>query len=134
MALEFALIAPFFLLVALGAMVFALYFAAAVAVAHSAAEGARASVLGLDNTERGNFARARVTAIFQGYQPLLDSAQATVTAEAGSTAGTYKVQVSYPLTAIGLGGFTTFMNAVTGSAATAPTTVSRTVTVANGGY
>lgn len=133
-ALEFALIAPFFLLVALGAMVFALYFAATVAVVHSAAEGARASVVGLDAAERENLAKARVSTIFQSYRPLLDPTQATVTTQAGSTAGTFQVRVSYPLTALGLGGFWSFLNKVTGSSTTAPANVARTVIVANGGY
>jgi Flp pilus assembly protein TadG len=133
-ALEFALIAPVFLLLVLGTMVFAIYFATVVAVVHGSAEGARASVAGLDATERTNLAKARVTDIFTGYQPLLDPAKATTDAGAGTQAGTFKVKVSYPLAGFNFGGFYSLMNFVTGGSATQPTTVSNTVTVANGGY
>lgn len=133
-ALEFALVAPAFLLLVLATMVFAIYFATVVAVVHGSAEGARASVGGLDATDRAALARARVTDIFTAYQPLLNPARVTTTAEAGTTPGTFKVKVSYPLSDFEFGGFYRLMSFVTGGGPAAPTTISNTVTVANGGY
>lgn len=134
-AVEFALVAPVFLLLVLGTMVFAIYFATFVAVIHGASEGARASIGGLSNAERATLARNRVTFLFEGYRPLLDPARATVSTRA-TTSGTpsYRVSVSYPVSDFGFDWFFGFMNAVGGTSQNAPTTVSYAVTVANGGY
>lgn len=133
-ALEFALIAPVFLVLVLGTMVFAIYFATAVAVTHAAGEGARASIAGLDATDRASLAQARVSQVFAAYAPLLDATKATVTPAAGATAGTFQVRVSYPLNDFGFGGFYALLALVTGDASAAPTSISNTVIVANGGY
>ena len=135
--MEFALVAPLFLLLVFGTMIFAIYFATFVAVIHGAAEGARASIAGLSNTEREQLARARVQAVFAAYRPLLDPARSTVTAQ-GVTAGaspSYRVAVAYPVSDFGFDWFYSFMNAVSGGGTqVAPRTVSYSVTVANGGY
>ena len=135
-AVEFALIAPFFLVLIFATMIFALYFATFVAVIHTAAEGARASIGGLTNTERGQLAQARVTFLLASYRPLLDPARATITGQAvvAGSAPSYKVAVSYPVSDFGFGGFYRFMNATLRSSQSAPVTVSYSVTVANGGY
>jgi Flp pilus assembly protein TadG len=135
-ALEFALVAPLFLLLLFGTMIFAIYFATFVAVIHGAAEGARASIGGFSDVERGQLARARVTTLLEGYEPLLNPARATVTTQAATSgsAPAYKVSVSYPVSDFGFGWFYGFMNAVGGGAQSAPQTVSYSVTVANGGY
>lgn len=135
-ALEFALVAPFFLLLVFGTMIFALYFATFVAVIHGAAEGARASIGGFTDAERGQLARARVAALFDGYQPLLDPARATVTTQPAAPGGVsgYRVAVAYPVGDFGFGWFFSFMNGIGGGSASAPLTVSYAVTVANGGY
>jgi Flp pilus assembly protein TadG len=135
-ALEFALVAPMFLLLLFGTMIFAIYFATFVAVIHGAAEGARASVGGFSNVERNGLARARVTALLTGYQPLLDPARATVTTTPTTSGGApgYRVRVSYPVSDFGFGWFYAFMNSFGGTGQSAPTTVAYSVTVANGGY
>lgn len=135
-AVEFALVAPLFLLLLFGTMIFAIYFATFVAVIHGAAEGARSSIAGLTNAERDELARARVQALMQAYQPLLNPARATVTTQpitAGSSPS-YRVSVAYPVSDFGFGWFYGFMNAVSGGSESAPQTVSYSVTVANGGY
>jgi Flp pilus assembly protein TadG len=132
---EFALVAPLFLLLVFGTMVFSLYFATFVAVIQASSEGARASIGGLTNAERNTLARAQVTALLTSYQPLLNPTRATVTTTP-VTAGTtpsYRVSVSYPISDFGFGFFYSFLNSF-GGRATAPTTVSYSVTVANGGY
>ncbi|HWK36264.1 TadE/TadG family type IV pilus assembly protein [Sphingomonas sp.] len=135
-ALEFALVAPFFLLLLFGTMIFAIYFATFVAVIHGAAEGARASIGGFTNAERGQLAQARVAALIAGYRPLLDPARVTVTTQATTSGSTpaYRVSVAYPVSDFGFGWFFSFLNAVGGGSASAPQTVSYAVTVANGGY
>lgn len=135
-ALEFALVAPLFLLLVFGTMVFALYFATFVAVIHGSAEGARASIGGFTDAERSQLARQRVTALLTGYQPLLNPARATVTTTAAVSNGqpAYRVSVAYPVSEFGFGWSYAFMNSLGGSGQSAPTTVSYSVTVANGGY
>ncbi len=137
-AIEFALVAPLFLLLVLGTMVFAIYFATFVAVIQGAAEGARASIGGMNDAERDQLARARVQILFQGYQPLLNPMRTTVNttpiAGGGTAAPSYRVRVSYPISDFGFGFFYNFLNAVGGGSQAAPQTVSYSVTVANGGY
>ena len=135
-AVEFALVAPLFLLLVLGTMVFALYFATFVAVIQGASEGARASIGGMTDAERGQLASNQVRALLTAYRPLLDPARATVTSRAvtaGTTPG-YRVSVSYPVSDFGFDWFYGFLNAVGGGGQAAPQTVSYSVTVANGGY
>lgn len=135
-ALEFALVAPLFLLLVFGTMIFALYFATFVAVIHGSAEGARASIGGFTDAERSQLARNRVATLLTGYQPLLSPARATVTTQAVTSGGrpAYRVAVAYPIGDFGFGWFYTFLNSVGGDGQSAPQTVSYSVTVANGGY
>lgn len=135
-AVEFALVAPLFLLLVFGTMIFALYFATFVAVIHGASEGARASVAGLSDAERAEMANSRVQLVFQSYRPLLNPARATVTTRAvlAGTSPAYRVSVSYPISDFGFDWFFQFMNAVGGSSGGAPQTVSYSVTIGNGGY
>ncbi|ODP37707.1 TadE family protein [Sphingomonas turrisvirgatae] len=134
-ALEFALVAPLFLLLVFGTMIFAIYFATFVAVIHGSAEGARASIGGFTNAERSQLARERVDALLTGYQPLLNPARATVTTQATVSGGrpAYRVSVAYPVSEFGFGWFYGLIASVGGNGQ-APTTVSFSVTVANGGY
>lgn len=135
-ALEFALIAPLFLLLIFGTMVFALYFATFVAVIHGSAEAARASIGGVTDAERSQLARTRVQALFTGYQPLLDPARVTVTTTPTTLGGRpgYRVAIAYPISDFGFGFFHDFAGSVGAGGAPAPATVSYAVTVANGGY
>lgn len=134
-ALEFALVAPLFLLLVFGTMIFAIYFATFVAVIHGSAEGARASIGGFTDAERSQLARDRVMALLTGYQPLLNPARATVTVQPALSGGRpgYRVSVAYPVSEFGFGWFYRLIASVGGNG-NAPTTVSYAVTVANGGY
>jgi len=135
-ALEFALVAPLFLLLIFGTMIFSIYFATFVAVIHGSAEGARASIAGLTDAEREQQARGRVRYVLAGYRPLLDPDRASVTT-VSTVAGdhrAYRVSVAYPIGDFGFGAFHAFLNSVSGSGQAAPATVSYAVTVANGGY
>lgn len=59
-AVEFALVAPFLMMIAFGILVYGLYFGAAHALQQIAAEAARSSVAGLDAAERASLARQAV--------------------------------------------------------------------------
>lgn len=116
-------------------MVFALYFATVVAVSHAAAEGARASVRGVTTATRSALARARVQTIMTSYSPLLNAQRVTVTPAVGAPdATTFRVTVAYPVSDFNFQSFYALLNFVTGGASAAPTTISRTVTIGNGGY
>lgn len=70
-ALEFALVSPALLMIMIGILVFGLYFGSFIAVTNAAAEGARASVAGLNDTERGTLATQAATTTFASYAPFL---------------------------------------------------------------
>jgi Flp pilus assembly protein TadG len=134
-ALEFAMVVPLFLVLIFATMVFALYFATFVAVIHGANEGARASVAGMSDGERGTLALARVTSVFVGYSPLLNPAHVAVQGTA-PVAGMFQVTVSYPLSDFDFGAFyALFATAAPNGAAIAkPAKVTYSVTIADGGY
>jgi len=95
-ALEFGLVAPIFLMLVVGIMTFGLYFGSLIAVTNAAAEGARASVAGLTDTERSSLAVAAATTTFASYAPFLQSSLMTVSAQADpSNSGRFQVSVSY---------------------------------------
>ena len=125
-AIEFALVAPLFLLIVFATVMFSIYLATWLGVSHAAAEGARASVAGLTATERQNLAIGRVQAVISGYAPLLDQTKVQV-AYPTAAAGMFSVQVTYPLAQLNLARYAPL--------APVPTVApSRTATVTTGGY
>ena len=98
-AIEFALVAPIFLVLMFGIVVYGFYFGTCIALAHAASEGARASVAGITAGERANFAEAQVRAIFARYAPLLsdDPAHLQIAAAPASEPGLFQVTVRYDL-------------------------------------
>lgn len=78
-AVEFAIIFPVALIFFCGLLAYGLYFGAAHSVQQLAADAARASVAGLDDSERVSIAVAHV-ASSSGSYPLLTSNRITVTA------------------------------------------------------
>lgn len=125
-AVEFALLAPLLLMILFGVVVFSLYLTTWLGVAQAAAEGARASVAGLDAGERQSLATQRVQAVIAGYAPLLDTSAVEITYPAAG-AGLFSVRVSYPLTALDLAKYAPLAPVP----AIAP---ARTATVTTGGY
>jgi Flp pilus assembly protein TadG len=125
-AVEFALIAPLFLLLIFAIFVYGFYFAAWVAVRHAAAEGARAAVAGLSVTERTTLATTMVQSIFSAYSPVLDwkTGVDTITAGAGDCANCFQVQVTYDLSELG----------TIPMVALPSTTITATSIVPNGGF
>lgn len=127
-ALEFAVLAPALLSLIFGIIVYSIYFAASIGVQQAASEGARAAVAGLSTTERATLAQTRAKEVIQNYLPVLGgAAEPVVTAGAGTTAGTFRVQVSYDLAGSPImryGGFIPLPDR----------NLTASVTVTNGGY
>lgn len=120
--LEFALVAPLFLLLLLGVVAYGLFFATQIAVVTAASEGARASIPGLSSGERNILATRAAQAVIQGYAPLLKPSSATVTAgDATGGTGLFQVTVAYAAP------FAAPLVPMPGSP-------SYTATVSNGGY
>jgi Flp pilus assembly protein TadG len=96
-ALEFALIAPVFILMVLGMLCFGFYFLYLHEVQELAASAARASVSGLSQTERDSLARQFVSAALAN-STLLNAPDLTVaTASSGTPATLYAVTITYNL-------------------------------------
>lgn len=126
-AIEFAVLVPLFLTVIFIAVVFSIYLTTFIGVSQAAAEGARASVAGLDAAERQSLAAGRVNAVIGGYAPLLNTTKVQVTYPAAAGTGLFAVRVSYPVAELKLASFAPFSPIPAVSPA-------RTVTVTTGGY
>ena len=121
--MEFALLMPLLLAIVFGIITYGLYFTVLIAVTEAAAVGARASVAGLDCTERQNLATAAVNSFFSDYGGFLTTTP-PVTTTCGT--GTFQVAVSYDITNFNLG--------LMGGFVPVPSTnPSATVTVSTGG-
>ncbi len=95
-ALEFALVAPAFMMITLGILTFGLYFGSLIAVTNAAAEGARASVAGLNDTERGSLATQAAQTTFATYAPFLMQNYMSVSTQADpKNAKRFQVSVTY---------------------------------------
>jgi Flp pilus assembly protein TadG len=94
-AVEFAFIAPVFLVLLLGLIAFGSYLGIVHGVQQLTAEAARASIAGLTDAERLTLARDNITANVGSY-PMLSAGRLVVQA-AGTDAstGTFKVTVKY---------------------------------------
>jgi Flp pilus assembly protein TadG len=95
-AVEFALIAPFMLLLVAAILAYGSLFATSLSLQQVAAETARATIPGLSDAERKTLAESKLAAISDNY-PLLDPAKVTFTFD--ETAGTQvsRVTLSYDL-------------------------------------
>jgi Flp pilus assembly protein TadG len=99
-AIEFAIVAPVFLLIVLGGLVWGLYLGTSHSVAQLTADAARASVAGLTDTERAQLARDQISSNASQY-PLVDPAKLkVVAAPTGSGNRQFKVTVSYDASAL----------------------------------
>lgn len=83
-AIEFAIVAPLFLLIVLGLLVYGIYLGSVHSVEQLAADAARASVAGLSDTERTQIATAHVITNTPDY-PLLDVTKVSVVAGPSAT-------------------------------------------------
>lgn len=99
-AIEFALIAPVFLLLVLGALCYGIYFGAAHSVQQLAADAARAAVAGLDGNERAALATAFIAANGASYA-LIDPERLTLSAAPSpDDPDQFLVRLAYDATAL----------------------------------
>lgn len=82
-AVEFALLAPVFLLLVFGGLAYGIYFGAAHSVQQLAADAARAAVAGLTHAERTALAQRFIATNGQSYM-LIDTARLGVSARPSS--------------------------------------------------
>jgi len=134
-AVEFALVAPVFVMLLFGIIIYGIHFGTWIAVNQAATEGARASVAGLDKDERETLAKRTAEAVLAAYGPLLGTAGWEVTATP-STADErlFEVTVSYDPSKPGGNGGWGGDNDL-GELLPLPTSTPKaTATVSNGGY
>lgn len=127
-ALEFVFLAPALLFLVFAIIIYSIYFTASIGVRQAAAEGARAAVAGLSSTERVALARSRAAEVIENYRSILgNTAQPVITAAAGATTGTFKVEVSYDMSGSPIMRYRNFVPLPS-------SIVDASVTVTNGGY
>lgn len=126
-AVEFAMIAPVFLMIVFGIIMYGSYLAVLHGVQQLAAEAARSSVAGLSEGERSTLANSYVTGNVNSY-PLIDPAHLTVNAAtSGSDANVFVVTVNYDASGMFIYSLPTFVPAPS------PTIV-RSAAIPRGGY
>ncbi|WP_249123064.1 MULTISPECIES: TadE/TadG family type IV pilus assembly protein [unclassified Bradyrhizobium] len=126
-AVEFALIAPIFLMLVFGIITYGGYLAVMYGVQQLTAAAARSSIAGLSDTERSNLATTYVNSNVNSY-PLLAASNVTVNAAASpSNANVFVVTVNY--NASGL-----FIYSLPKFVPTPPTTVVSSAAIPRGGF
>lgn len=94
-AVEFAMLAPLFILFLLGMVAYGIYFGASHSIQQIAADAARTALSGLDQPERQSLVDGFIHNYAGGY-PFVDPAGLTVSAEDSSADGTqFVVSVRY---------------------------------------
>ena len=95
-AVEFALIAPFLLMLVASILAYGSIFATSLSLQQIAAEAARATIGGLSDAERKTLAQAKLNAIAADY-PMLDVSKVTFAFDAGSATQLSRVTLSYDM-------------------------------------
>jgi len=96
-AVEFAIVAPVFLLLLLAIMAFGALFGTYHGLQQLVAEATRAAVAGLDSGEREQIARGYIQRNATLY-PFIDASRLSVTtAESGPGNGTFQVSIRYDM-------------------------------------
>lgn len=125
-AVEFALLAPVFLALLLGTLVYGLYFGVVHSVQQLASEAARASVPGLTEQERGALAQQFVTRALASYGLLKPNALRVAAAVDPSDPNLFKVTLTYDASSLGLNLFQSILPSPTSQ-------VARSATIRRGG-
>ncbi len=126
-AVEFAIVFPVFLLVFFGILCFGAYLAVVHGVQQLTAEGARASIAGLNDSERLTLAQGNINANVASY-PLISASNIAVRSAATDPAtGTFTLTVQYDASEMfifGLPGLVPAPNPI----------ITRTSAIQRGGY
>jgi len=94
-AIEFAMLAPLFLILLLGMVAYGIYFGASHSVQQIAADAARTALSGLNQTERRTLVTAFILHNAAGY-PFIDPQKLSVTAEDNAAdANQFVVAIQY---------------------------------------
>lgn len=125
-ALEFGLVAPVFIMLVIGIMIYGIYLTSWIAVIEAASDAARASVAGLSTAERESLATAEWTNDIAAYAPLL-SASNTTSPTYAVNGDLMTLTVSYNFSSLGFSTLSALL-----PIPTANPTIS--ITVSNGGY
>ncbi len=96
-AVEFALIAPFMLLLVAAILAYGSIFATSLSLQQVAAETARATIAGLSDAERQSLAEGKLADIAGNY-PLLDPEKVSFTFNAAVGSQLSRVTLTYDLT------------------------------------
>jgi len=124
---EFALITPCFLLLIFGLSIYASIYVTLNGIQQLAAEAARASVAGLNDTERNELAQAYILNNTGAY-PFLNAQKLTVTAgTTGTVAPTYQVSLTYDMSG-------SFIYTFTRMLPLPPPQIVRSAAIQRGGY
>jgi Flp pilus assembly protein TadG len=94
-ALEFAILAPVFLLFATGMLAYGIYFGAAHSLQQLAADAARTSIAGLTDSERASLVATFLDDNAAGYPPLDPQALNSEVGPEPGDADEYRVTLSY---------------------------------------
>ena len=126
-AVEFALVLPVFMLLVFGIVMFGAYLAMVHDVQQLAAEAARTSVAGLNETERKSLATNYVTQNAASY-PLIAPAQLSVNAAtSGADPNVFIVTVNYDASS-------TFIYSLPSFVPAPPPVIVRSAAIPRGGY
>ena len=126
-ALEFAFVAPVLLLMIVGMMCFGLYYTYIHEVEELAGAAARASIAGLNATERTSLAKQYVASAIANATFLRAADLSVATATTGTPATVFAVTITYNLR-------NTPIPVLASLIAASATTITRTCTVQFGGY
>lgn len=125
-AVEFAIVASLFLMVALGILAYGIYLSAAHSVSQLAADSARASIAGLNDTERAKIATDHVTLHAKDFI-LLDKTKVTVEAAPLADSNQFQVVVRFDASDLPIW----FMS---GLVPLPPKIIERSASIKRGGY
>lgn len=95
-AVEFALIAPFLLLLVAAILAYGSIFATSLSLQQVAAETARATIGGLSDAERRSLALVKLAAIADGY-PMLDVSKVTFDFDEGTGTELSRLTLHYDM-------------------------------------
>ncbi len=94
-AIEFAIIAPVFLMLVLGMIAYAIYFGAAHSLQQLTADAARASVAGISDTERRSIVDTYFSRHASGYMLIESEALKVDASPSAAHPGQLEVRVAY---------------------------------------
>lgn len=96
-AVEFALVAPFLLLLVAAVLAYGSIFATSLSLQQIAAEAARATIGGLNDTERQTLATTKLAAIADKY-PMLDASKVKFVFDQGAGSNLSRLTLTYDMT------------------------------------